>query len=254
MKTIAYFISDVHLGINFRDFNKREEYLFQFFREIEDTASHLFIIGDLFDFWIEYKNAIRPDYFSVLYEFKRLIQHGVKIHYLAGNHDFALGSFLEKTIGINIHQGHLDITLQDKKLHLYHGDGIIKSDWVYRFLNSVLRNPVNQYLYKLLHPDIGIPLASRCSRSSKFRKGRRFSEKKKKAYLKEALKYLESDTEIILMGHTHHAKLYKQKEKFYCNTGEWIRNFNYATLENGIISLFRYLPGKSSERINYQEI
>ncbi len=247
MKQTAYFISDAHLGINYNGCEERESHLITFLRGIQDSASHLFIIGDLFDFWIEYKHAIRPIYFSVLHEFKLLINSGTTIYYLAGNHDFALGPFLERTIGMHTCPGHFDITLQGKKIHLYHGDGILKSDVGYRFWRATLRNPINQFLYKCLHPNIGVPIATLCSGSSRFFHAKRWSDKKQREYLQVAKRYLDNGADIITMGHTHLPKLYKYdlEGKTYCNTGEWLHKYSYAKLENGEISLWQYLPYQS---------
>ncbi len=190
MKKTAYFISDAHLGIHLKNCEQREEYLISFLHEIRENASHLFIVGDLFDFWIEYKHAIRPIYFSILHEFRQLIEMGVEIHYLAGNHDFALGPFLEETVGINIHPQYLNITVQGKNLYLRHGDGVLRNDNGYRFWRALLRNPVCQVLYKLLHPNFGVPFASLFSGSSRFLNPNILSEKRKKEYIQTAQNYL----------------------------------------------------------------
>jgi len=179
-----------------------------------------------------------------LHELRTLIEKGTAVYYLAGNHDFALGPFLEKTIGLHICPDHLDIELQGKKIHLYHGDGILKSDVGYRLWRAVLRNPVNQILYKCLHPDIGIPLAKLCSGTSHNFTAKRWNEKKRKAYLQAAGDYLNRGSDIIVMGHTHLAEIYNFGGKVYCNTGEWLRRYFYAKLENGEISLWEYFPGK----------
>jgi UDP-2,3-diacylglucosamine hydrolase len=244
MKETVYFISDAHLGINYRGLDQREKHLVSFFRSIRDTASHLFIVGDLFDFWIEYRFAIRPDYFILLHELRLLIENGASIYYLAGNHDFALGPFLEKTIGLHICPDHLDITLQGKRVHLFHGDGILKSDVGYRLWRAVLRNPINQKIYKCLHPNIGIPIAKLFSGSSRHFLANRWNEKKKHAYLRAAKHYLDNGADIIIMGHTHLPQLYTFGGKIYCNTGEWLRRYYYTTLERGKLTLWEYLPGE----------
>ncbi len=249
MKKTAYFISDAHLGIHYTGCEDRETHLISFLRSIQGSASHLFIVGDLFDFWIEYRHAIRPVYFSILHEFKLLIENGTTIYYLAGNHDFALGPFLEKTIGLHIYPDHLDVTLQEKKIHLFHGDGILKSDVLYRIWRRVLRNPINQKLYKCLHPNIGIPIAMFCSGSSRLLLMNKWTEKKKQGYIRAAKQYLDSGADIIIMGHNHLPQLYDFNGKIFCNTGEWLRKYTYAKLEEGTISLWEYIPGKPPKAI-----
>lgn len=249
MKKTAYFISDAHLGTYFKQHEERETNLITFLHEIEDHTSHLFIVGDLFDFWIEYKHAIRPIYFPILHEFRRLIEKGVEIHYLAGNHDFALGPFLEQTIGIHIHPWNMTTTLQGKRIYLRHGDGILRFDYGYRFWRALLRNRVNQALYKLLHPNIGVPLATFFSGSSRYFNATRLTQKRKKEYIQVARTYLNQGNDIVIFGHTHAPKLYDFNGKFYCNTGDWIKQYSYAKLEAGQLTLWRYLPGKAASQI-----
>ena len=244
MKDTAYFISDAHLGIQLKESNEREKLLISFFQGIQSSASHLFIVGDLFDFWIEYKHAIRPNYFSVLHQLKLLIDDGVTVYYLAGNHDFALGPFLKNTIGITICPSHLDISLQNKNIHLCHGDGILKTDTGYRFLRSVLRNPFNQMVYKWLHPNIGVPFAHLFSGSSRYFRDKKFTKEKRTQYLKAAISYLEKGADIIILAHTHYPEIYDIGGKIYCNTGEWLRKYSYARLKKGKLSLMQYLPSQ----------
>ncbi len=245
MKDTVYFLSDAHLGIHVKNCDERESHLITFLRSMHDSASHLFIVGDLFDFWIEYRHAIRPNYFNILHEFKALIENGTRIYYLSGNHDFALGPFLRDTIGIHICPDHFEITLQKKNIHLYHGDGILKSDYGYRLWRRVLRNPVNQKLYKLLHPNIGVPLASVFSGSSRYFHKHRWTEKKRREYVQAAKNFLDSGADITVMAHTHLAEIYDFDGKIYCNTGEWLRRYTYAKLKEGSVSLWQYLPGQS---------
>ncbi len=250
----AYFIADAHLGIQLNGYDNREKDLISFLHEIRDSASYLFIVGDLFDFWIEYKHAIRPEYFSILHEFKLLRDSGISIYYLAGNHDFALGPFLEHEIGMKTFSNHLDISVQGKNIHLVHGDGIIKSDVGYRFWRTMLRNPLNQKIYKLLHPNIGVPIASTLSKWSRSFALKKCSEEIRRKYMKEAIKYLDKGSDIIIMGHTHYPELYNINTKFYCNVGEWIRKYSYAKLENGVLSLWQYFTDKPHVEIKSQSL
>jgi UDP-2,3-diacylglucosamine hydrolase len=247
---IAYFISDAHLGIPFRGHEGREEQLVRFLEKIRtEHASHLFIVGDLFDFWVEYRHAIRPAYFTALHHLRALVDAGTTVHYLAGNHDFALGPFLEKTIGMKIHSDHLELSLQGKTLHLHHGDGLVASDVGYRLLRAVLRNPVLQALYKLLHPNIGVPLANLFSGSSRHILKRRCGERKLKQYRALARRYLAQGSDIVVFAHTHLPELRTFGGKMYCNTGEWIRRYTYAKLESGHLSLWEYFPDRAAQEL-----
>ena len=241
MTNAAYFISDAHLGAAAPDAEEREARVIAFLESITHKASHLFIMGDFFDFWIEYTHAIRPDYFHILCEFRRLIKQGIEIHYLAGNHDFALGSFLTETIGIFVHPtGYQSLRLQGKNLHICHGDGLIPSDRGYRVLKKILRNSHCLRIYRLLHPNWGIPLAEGFSRTSRNKINFRTREREREAYRQIAKNMLKGATDIVLFGHTHYPEIRSWNGKIYCNTGDWIQHFTYAVLENGEIRLKKY--------------
>lgn len=246
----AYFISDAHLGTRLPGYDQREEEMLLFLRELRGSASHLFIVGDLFDFWIEYTHAIRPIYFPVLHELRSLVEDGVELHYLAGNHDFALGPFLSDTVGITIHPDHFATRLQGKKVHLYHGDGLLRRDVGYRLLRRVLRNPLNQRLYKMLHPNVGVPLAGLFSRSS--RKFMRAFDRKipLDEYRVWARGRLEDGNDLVVLGHTHHPEICDFGGRVYCNTGEWIRRYSYARMEDGEITLWHRIPGAAPRQIH----
>jgi UDP-2,3-diacylglucosamine hydrolase len=245
----VFFISDAHIGLPIHGCSEREHHLISFLREFIGGGRILFIVGDLFDFWIEYRSAIRPEYFSVLHELRKAIENGGEVHYLAGNHDFMLGSFLEKDIGIRLYPGHVSTVLQGRKIHLFHGDGLIKRDVGYRILKKILRNPLNQRLFKLLHPDLGVPLGSFCSGSSRKITSRFITEDILEEYRDHARRRLREGSDIVLFAHTHRPEIRHYDGKTYCNTGEWIRQYNFAKLEGGELSLWRYLPGGKIEEI-----
>lgn len=236
-KDCVYFISDVHLGIDLKGIESREDDLIAFLKKISLKASELYIVGDLFDFWIEYKHAIRPCYFKILHQFRYMVEQGIKINYVAGNHDFALGSFLTDVMGFNIIPDDASITIQGKKVYLRHGDGVIKRDWGYRLLRKLLRVKFFQNIYKILHPNIGVPLASSFSGSSRHFNSSKFTKERRKEYLEAAKGFLRKGHDILFMGHTHHPALYKMEEGIYCNTGEWMKTYSYATMQKGKLTL-----------------
>jgi UDP-2,3-diacylglucosamine hydrolase len=245
----VYFVSDAHLGRHIAGCDDREKHLLAFLDTAVSNASHLFIVGDLFDFWIEYRYSIRPDYFEVLHVLRKLVSNGVEVHYLAGNHDFALGAFLEETVGLHIHLDHFETVLQGKKVHLFHGDGLIEADVGYRALRKVLRNPVNQRLYKLIHPDIGVPLGSFFSGSSRKLTSRWLNERILEEYRDRAREYLAEGNDIVIFAHTHIPEIRQWEGKTFCNPGEWIEKYTFAKLANGVMSLWKYLPGQLPQQI-----
>ncbi len=253
-KDTVYLISDAHFGIDLQGCEAREALFFKWLQEISPEISELIIVGDLFDFWIEYKSAIRPDYFPVLHALKNVVEQGIKVHYLAGNHDFALGAFLEEKLGIIIHHGTFDAEIQGKKVHIFHGDGLIKRDIGYRILKKVLRNPFNQKLYKLLHPDLGVALGTLVSGSSRKYLRPVLDESIIKEYRQNALSLLKKGSDIVVFGHTHKADLCRFDSGIYCNTGSWLINYNFANIKNGQLRLWRYREGLPPEEIHCSDL
>ena len=236
----VFFISDAHFGIPVEGGEEREKHFEDLLSNAAGNLTDLYIIGDLFDFWIEYRYTIRSDYFSVLCNLKRLIDRGVKVHYLAGNHDFALGPFLSESIGINIYHNSLEVEIQGKKVYLFHGDGLIKRDFGYRILKKILRNPLNQRIYKLLHPDWGVTIGSFCSGSSRKYLRKTLSESIIKEYREHARMLLEAGNDIEVFAHTPHAELCHFDCGIYLNTGSWLINYDYASMTDGEITLRKF--------------
>ncbi|MGA2506536.1 MAG: UDP-2,3-diacylglucosamine diphosphatase [Chitinispirillaceae bacterium] len=244
-----YFFSDAHLGAPVPEAPQWEKQCIGFLRTLTDRAEALYILGDLFDFWIEYRNAIRPDYFSVIHEIRNLVDLGIPVHYFAGNHDFAFGPFITGTLGITVHPGHEETVLQGKRVHLFHGDGLLRQDAGYRLLRSILRSRVNQALYRLLPPAIGIPLASFFSATSRKYNDRSMNEERIAEYRMHAREYLDKGSDIVFLSHSHRAELSRWGDKVYCNTGAWMRTCNFATMTGAAVRLWRYREDGAAEEV-----
>lgn len=249
-KDTCFFISDAHFGLPVSGGGEdRERHFYEFIDSVIGRMDTLVILGDFFDFWIEYSTVIRTDYFDILLKLHQLTQSGVKIHYLAGNHDFALGPFFKNKMGASVYLNPLQTEIQGKKIYMYHGDGLIRADVGYRILKKILRNPLNQKLYKILiHPDIGIQFGTLCSHvSKKHNKTRYLSPEKIQEYRSCARKKLRDGRyDVVFYGHTHAAELTIFPEGIYCNTGAWLSKYTYATMCDGEVKLFEYQPGTGS--------
>ncbi|MBN1352270.1 UDP-2,3-diacylglucosamine diphosphatase [candidate division KSB1 bacterium] len=234
-----YFISDAHFGahnqkLEFKKLNR----LFSFFEHIQKAESHLFILGDFFDVWFEYKNAVPNRHFRLLNELFKLIENGIKVDFVAGNHDYWLHDFLEREIGLRIHQRPIDINLDGNRFFIAHGDGLIKSQRTSRLLSYITKHPINIYLYRLLPPDLAIPLAAFCSKLSRGDTAK--SPKKHRQhgnFEKFALNKLVNGFDGVILGHTHKPALLHFNDKSYLNTGDWVYHFSYGMLKNGKLSL-----------------
>jgi len=234
----TYFISDIHLGSDTDSVSKdRISRLLTFFQQVEKDGDYLFIVGDLFDFWFEYKTAIPNDHFDILYALKTLLNKGIKIILLRGNHDFWIGNFFTDTLQIPVYDDYIEITLQNKRCHISHGDGIAKNDKGYRFLKRILRHPLNIRLFSLLHPDFGHKLANFSSRMSR---EHRPDLDIRDDYLDHARLLFENNIDIVVFGHTHVPKIVQENNHVYLNTGDWINEFTYGKLTDGQMTLNKW--------------
>lgn len=242
----AYFISDAHLSCASKDReNEKHQKIRSFFKAIEQKATHLYIVGDFFDFWFEYKYAIPKGHFIVLYELNKLVESGVEIHYLAGNHDFALGSFFDETMGIKTWPEEYSFELNEKKFFLFHGDGLAGEDKGYRVLRRILRNGFNQRLFRWLHPDCGIPLARLISGSSRKYTNQMNDTRDESDYIAYAERKFEQGFDYVMMGHRHNPLTHTKGKHTYINLGDWLGHFTYAYFNGEELTLRSFKEEKN---------
>ena len=230
----VYFISDAHLGSG-EPFDKEIETSFlKFLYFVQKKGDALYIVGDLFDFWFEYHSVIPRKYFRVLCALNSLVENGMDVSIMTGNHDFGMDRFFEDELRIHIYKEPLELKLGNRRLYISHGDGLAKKDRSYRLLKKIIRNPVNIFFYRLLHPDIGFALATCFSRTS-----RNFRELKDadEDYIRFARNRFSKGFDFVILGHTHLPLEYREGKKTYINTGDWINHFTYAKLEKDHLSL-----------------
>jgi len=238
----AFFISDAHLGAESRSAEaSREAMLHEFLAHLPGRASALYVIGDLFDFWFEYRTCIPSRHFHTLSALAGVRRAGIPITYLGGNHDFWVGRFMRDELGIEIHENPLTLELQGRKLWVHHGDGLIGGDLGYRILKRVLRNRLCIALYGLVHPDLGIPFAGWVSRLSRGSRDVRPLDGPRLVREVAAPRFA-AGFDAVLIGHFHHAFDHSENGKQFLVLGDWIRHMSYAVLENGQLSLRRW-PG-----------
>jgi len=236
----VYFFADAHLGAETREREAaREARLHDFLTSLPGRASALYIVGDLFDFWFEYRTAIPRRHFGTLAALRRVRDAGVAITYLNGNHDFWLGPFLRDELGITTHEEALALELQGHRIWLHHGDGLGGGDLGYRLLKKVLRNRTSIALYRMLHPDLGIPFAhvvSRWSRNS--REGRPLDGER--LWAKIAAPRFAEGFDTVMIGHFHHAWERHEGPRSFFMLGDWIEDFTYVVLRDGALRLERW--------------
>ena len=240
MSKAVFFISDAHLGAEEENQEKlKEEKLISLLDKIKEEGEILYLVGDMFEFWFEYKNTIPKNHFRVLAKLKQLVECGIKIDYLVGNHDFWLGDFLPKHIGIPIFRQPMDVLHQGKRIFITHGDGLAESDRGYRILKKILRNNINIFLYRQIPTDLSYPLAKFVARRSRSQ-----VQKRNTSYLEEyqdfAKAKLKQGFDAVILAHTHVPVLNDLGEGVYINLGDWFRHFTYGKLWEGKFSLENY--------------
>jgi UDP-2,3-diacylglucosamine hydrolase len=216
------FLSDVHLGFGSRsDDLRREKTLVQLLDHVASGCCHLFIVGDLFDYWFDYRTAIPRHHVRTLAALHRLRDAGIPITYLMGNHDFGHSTYFKEELGIVIDKGDVDATIAGKRFYISHGDGKARNDRGYLLLRSVLRNRFAQWLYRILHPDIGIGMAARTSHGSRhYTTDKDYGDED--GLRSFAMERLASGYDVVVMGHRHHAVQEQTDDGLYVNLGHWL--------------------------------
>ena len=238
-----YFISDAHLGAHPKEIEKiKVANLISFLNSFQNEADYLYIVGDLYDFWFEYSKAIPKVNLKVLAKLNQLIESGTEVRYLTGNHDLWQNGYLQNEIGVKIYHEPLEANHNSLKLYIAHGDGLIKRNWSLRLQKRIFKNPLNIFLYRLLHPDIGIPLAMKVSAKSKEREERRFEQE----YRGFAIAKLNVGFQAVILGHTHVPLFEKINSGFYINLGDWMRKFTYLEMTGKKLQLKSW--GKKNEK------
>ena len=236
MNSTAYFISDAHLGVNPPgSVPDREQALVRFMESIKGKASHLVIVGDLFEFWYEYNDYVCRNHMDLFFAMRELVKSGCEVHLLQGNHDFAYGDFFPKSLGVLTHK-ELKLDIQGKKVYFRHGDGVAKSDFGYRLFRRVLDFPLNRFLFRQLHPDWGMALARFVGRNS-----RKVGESriiKMEEYLHWANRMLEkTGCSYCILGHHHISGIWNVEKGIVASAGDWMKKLTYLRMEAGELDI-----------------
>lgn len=252
----VYFVSDLHFGIpNKTDSLKREQLFVEWLSSIQSIADEIYIMGDLFDFWYEYKEVVPKGYIRVLGKIAELSDSGVKIFFFKGNHDMWEFGYLDKELGITTYNKPIVKTISNKRFYLAHGDGLGRGDNGYKFIKAVFKAKVNQWLFGLIHPDLGVRMGLFFSRRSRLAnmnnpklRDRLDSETQMNEIVMQPLvtyskEYLEKDPTIdfFIYGHWHKPQIIKLTEKtLYANVGDWLTNFTFLEFDGNNLSLKNY--------------
>ncbi len=232
-----YFLSDFHLGAPDHAASLvREKRLVNFLDEIKKDASHIFILGDLFDFWYEYKKVVPKGFVRILGKLAELTDSGIIIKFFVGNHDMWMSGYFEEELNVEVFHEPEEFEFNKKIFLIGHGDGLGPGDHRYKFIKKVFRNKFSQWLFGLLHPHSGIGLAHYMSRKSRAATGKtdeHFLGEEKEwliIYAKEIL--AKKHVDYFIFGHRHLPLDFKLNDNSkYINLGDWINYNSYAVFD-----------------------
>lgn len=238
-----YFASDFHLGtpdsISSRE---RELRIIRWLDATVQDAAAIFLAGDLFDFWFEYRNAVPKGFTRFLGKLSELGDRGIPVHIFTGNHDMWMSGYLETECGVVVHTDPVVLNTGRHRLLVGHGDGLGPGDVAYKRLKKVFTSPVAQFLFRWLHPDIGIALAMRWSRSSRLSNEAReekFQGEDREfllAWCRETEKRIHHD--FYIFGHRHlPLDLEVGPASRYINLGEWVHYSTYVEYDGQRLEL-----------------
>ena len=243
MKGNIYFASDHHLGAPDRETSLARERLFvNWLDEIKPKATALFVLGDLFDVWFEYKHVVPKGYVRVLGKLAEFADAGITVHYFVGNHDMWMVDYLEKEIGAKVYFHPEVMEIEAKRFFIGHGDGLGPKDKGYKRMKKIFRNPYLQWLYRWLHPDLGIPIARFFSTKNKLNPSSqdiKFKGVNNEWLVQYAKRKLKSEYyDYFIFGHRHLPLEISLKDKsLYINLGDWITHYTYGVFDGKNLSL-----------------
>jgi UDP-2,3-diacylglucosamine hydrolase len=242
MRNKLYFASDFHLGAGgYAVSRERERRIVRWLDEIKPDAAEIFLMGDIFDFWFEYKTVIPKGYIRLLGKLAELTDAGVKLYFFKGNHDMWMFDYFERELGAAIISNELIFERGGKKFYLHHGDGLGPGDNMYKVLKKVFRSSVCQWLFARVHPNLGVGIANYWSQNSRISNSKGGNPKPGEqewlvAYCREVLKTTYYD--FMIFGHRHlPLDIALNSESRYINLGQWINFNSYAVFDGSELRL-----------------
>lgn len=232
-----YFASDFHLGVpTYESSLAREKKIIRWLDSIKSDAQEIFLMGDLFDFWFEYRSAIPKGFVRIQGKIAELTDSGIPVYLFTGNHDMWMFDYLPKEIGVEIIREPIVKSFNGKRFFLAHGDGLGPGDHGYKFIKKVFSNKFCQWLFARLHPNLGIGMAkfwSGKSRVANVEKDEIFLGNEKEWLVQFAKEKLSNEHfDYFIFGHRHLPLDIQLAEKSrYINLGEWIKYFTYAVFD-----------------------
>jgi UDP-2,3-diacylglucosamine hydrolase len=241
-----YFLSDFHLGApDHASSLQREKIIVRFLEEIKHDAAEIFIVGDMFDFWYEYRKVVPKGYVRLLGKLAELTDNGIPMHFFVGNHDMWMRDYFQHELNIPVYYEPMEFERNGKRFLIGHGDGLGPGDHGYKRLKKIFRNPACKWLFGILPPVMGVGLANFLSRRSRAQTGA-----SEEVFLGEDREWLinysqqklkEKNFDFFVFGHRHLPIDYRlTNDSRYINLGDWIRYFTYAVFDGQEMKLISF--------------
>ena len=242
-----YFASDFHLGIpDYESSLAREKLLVSWLDQVRKDAAEIFLMGDVFDFWFEYKTVVPKGYVRLLGKLLQITDEGIPVHLFTGNHDIWAFEYLRKEINIQLHRHPETHELMGKTFYLAHGDGLGPGDKGYKFLKKVFSNRFNQFLFRWLHPDIGAKMGLYFSGKSRLANMIKDNKQENTISIEDEMLYKYAcdmlnnglKTDYFVFGHRHRPMdVSLMNNSRMIILGDWISNYTYAVFDGTDINL-----------------
>jgi UDP-2,3-diacylglucosamine hydrolase len=240
-----YFASDFHLGAGgYLNSRERENRLVRWLDRIQADAAEVFLMGDVFDFWFEYKTVVPRGYIRFLGKLSQMADAGIKLYFFKGNHDMWMFDYFEKELGATIITNELEMERNGKKFYLHHGDGLGPGDDTYKILKRIFRSKICQWLFARLHPNFGVGIANYWSRHSRIASEKNETCKDMEQewlviYSRQLLQTKFYD--YLVFGHRHLPLDVPLNEgSRYVNLGEWVNYNSYAEFDGENLTLHHF--------------
>jgi UDP-2,3-diacylglucosamine hydrolase len=238
-----YFISDLHLGYPTDAMSReREKKIVQWLKSIQADCGELFLVGDIFDFWHEWRYVVPKGFVRFLATIAEFADSGIPVHFFTGNHDIWSYRYMKDEIGAEIYTHPQIFERQGKQLYIAHGDGLGPGDWSYRLLKSIFTNKILQFFFARLHPNASMWFGQKWSRGNRYREKLLPFLGENEWLIQYSRDYLTKNSKInyFIYGHRHVPSYYPLNEQsVYINLGQWINQFNYGVMADGEMQLLR---------------
>lgn len=241
-----YFASDQHLGAPTAEASfPREQKFVRWLNEVKEDAEAIFLLGDLFDFWFEYKTVVPKGFVRVLGKLAEIKDSGIPIYFFVGNHDLWMADYFEKELNIPVFHSPQEFSINGKTLLIGHGDGLGPEDKGYKRMKKVFTFKPFKWLFRWLHPDLGVRLGQYMSVKNKMISGDedfKFLGEDKEWLVQYCKRKLETKHyDYFIFGHRHlPLEIKLQENSEYINTGDWVQYFTYGVFEGEKLSLKKY--------------